>query len=108
MAETSSTALEPVEAPAELFEMFLPKEEVSFELLRTVGSVRLWRSTAKREPYPDPCYPGVAVRYHVTVGARPIYMHMSHLEDAAENFQLAACKYGKAAGITGPTAGAPQ
>ena len=77
-----------IEAPIELAERFLANEEAAFEVIRTVGAVRLWRSTAKPHPLTDGA-PRNNVRYHVTNGVQAVSLLMSRLAQAVVNFELA-------------------
>ena len=76
--------------PVELAERFLPAENVAFEVLRTDGEVRLWRSTAKREPLEDGL-PRWNFKYHVSTGEALDYLLM-RLDAAGAHFELAASR----------------
>ncbi|MDL2339289.1 MAG: hypothetical protein QFE16_15735 [Pseudomonadota bacterium] len=72
--------------PAELAERFLPAEDAVFEVLRTEGRLRLWKSTAKQHPiHGEPNRPNI--KYHITQGDRAEIVLMGRLETAQQNFE---------------------
>jgi len=74
--------------PDEVADLFLPRQQPAFKLLRQVGSCRLWRSqTVARE-----LYSGVRrsqVDFHVTTGQEVDYVWMPRFKTAMLNFELA-------------------
>lgn len=85
--------------PAELLKRFFPEEKPRFEVLRTVGEARLWKSTSMRLPRLMVADLGpVESRYHVTVRDEERAGMMRRLDTAIANFDLAVLLDGQRCG----------
>ncbi|CAN7259868.1 hypothetical protein LJR130_001065 [Variovorax sp. LjRoot130] len=73
LTRTSSSRI-----PAELDKCFLPTDKPAFELLRTAGEVRLWRSTMATRR---------TSMHHIVVGAE-LVMGGMNLQNATANFGM--------------------
>ena len=82
---------EAVHVPADLFERFSHFEGAVFEVLRTEGETRLWKSTTQDHERHGRACKG-SVRFHVSTGDEGDYMLMPSLESALANFELAAAE----------------
>jgi hypothetical protein len=74
------------EIPISIAALFLPQESPTFEIVRSVGSCRLWRSqtvTCELHGYVRQS----RVRYHITNGEEPGIVLMPRLDMAMFNFR---------------------
>lgn len=75
--------------PTDLTERFRSEKEPVFEVLRTEGDLRLWKSITKRDPLSDEAN-RLNINYHITLGDQAEVVGMGRLETAIKNFELCA------------------
>lgn len=73
--------------PQDLIDRFFPQEQPRFDLFKTHGEVRLWRSVCQRAPFEG--HTVESARYHVTEGEELGFSHMRELDRAEAAFGLA-------------------
>lgn len=77
--------------PSEITERFLPQERPRFRLIRTIGTVKLWRSKTvahECQGYRRPA----RVHFHISVGESADIVLMPRIEAALANFDLAVAE----------------